>query len=136
MFKWNDNTSACVKSKTADKLEKLDWGIPRQRVTVIDALFPCFGTFKIHYDNAEKFSESSIIKSIRKSLNSNSTSQSDSNMYTWADVQIQQDNSNHGNFWINTGAVLDGHSKTAQTIIEYLQKIGISEASFTGESCD
>jgi len=135
ILKWDGNISACVNPKTAVKLENLDWGIQRQRVTAIDALYPCFGTFRIHYDDMKKFSESSIIKSIRKSLNSNSTSQS-TFIYTWADVQIEQDSSNHSNFWINTGAVLDGHSYQAQKVITSLQNMGISEASFTGESCD
>ena len=122
MLKWSENSVACIKSKTVEKLIERGWGIPFQSTALIPG--DCFNSFVIYYNESNMHKKSNIIKTIRTSL-----SQVDLNPiwgdyeYRWEHIEISGNPNNENSFSVTVDGGYDLDSEEFKKINEALYNI-------------
>lgn len=132
MLKWTSNDLACVKEKTAIKLEERGWGIPKEKTWLFDT--ECGGDFTVFYEGIAP-SKGKILKTIRMELSeSDQVTHIQGYMYRWDHISMNI-NTDNSSFDLAIIGSVDENNE-AKIIIDSLKEIPIiSNVQFKGAWC-
>ncbi len=127
MLKWSENSVACVKSKTVEKLIEREWGIPFERTALIPG--DCFNSFVIYYKESNMPKKSNVIKTIRTSLSEVELDPTWGDYeYRWEHVEISANPNNENSFSVRIDGGYNMNSEEFKKINDALYSIkGITD---------